>query len=351
LEYLSADGEIIAARRFGRSIEEKTALSGAAQELGRRGDLGTVGVMPELGMLLLRGGADLRLRPLARLLTADGAGLLAHRAERRAVVRRKRGRTVVYAKVVPPSRVEMQVRRASAVAEVPIRVPRLLGVRLEKGLTTWSALPGRPLGEVIGEDPRDVGRRVGEMTRALHDFVPSVDLPIHGPGDEMSVVEEWVQRLAGHFPAPALSQYLAELATGLGEPPTHLKLIHRDLHDGQILVDDNGEAGLLDLDTLSLGDAALDLANLLVHLELGVLLGSWSVSVARRCAEALLDGYAPTEETMRRIVPYAAAARLRLVCVYAFRPGADPTGHLLESMWRWPVAVGDLIGVTVKAGP
>jgi aminoglycoside phosphotransferase (APT) family kinase protein len=165
----------------------------------------------------------------------------------------------------------------------------------------------------------------------------------------MGVAEEWMQRLAGHYEDPALSHYLAELADGLRGATTDLALIHRDFHDGQVVVDDTGEAGLLDLDTLTLGEPALDLANILVHLELGVLLGSWSDSVARMFANGLLDGYAPSEDTMRRITPYAAAARLRLVCVYAFRPGDDPTDHLLDSMWSWPVTGRDADPVDIAA--
>lgn len=352
LEYLAEDGEIVAAKTFGRSNDEKSALHATAQELQRRRGPGTVGLVPELGMLLLHGGADQRLRSLARLLEDERAQLLTHRAERRAVIRRLNNHTSVYEKVVPKSKVEMQVWRAGALAKAPIRVPRLLAARHEEGLTVWSTLPGRPLGEVIEEDPADVGRQVGEMIRAFHDFVPPVDLPVHGPGDEVKVVEEWLQRLASHLGTPALSHCLADLANDLGGPTTDLALIHRDLHDGQILIDDTGEVGLLDLDTLSFGEPALDLANLLVHFELGVLFGSWSASVARGCADALLDGYAPTEETMRRIVPYAAAARLRLVCVYAFRPGVDPTEALLEWMWSWPVAGrdADLSGFAAGAG-
>ncbi|HEX6301137.1 MAG TPA: phosphotransferase [Acidimicrobiia bacterium] len=352
LEYLTADGEIVAARKFGSSHSEEAALHSAAQQLMRRYGSGSVGVLPELGMVLQGGGADLRLRSLAWLLENEGEDLVAHRAERRAVIRRSSGHTFVYAKLVRRSRVDMQVRRARALTGAPLRLPGLLATSREDGLTVWSALSGRPLGEAIGQSPADVGRRVGETIRALHDFVPSTDLPIHGPGEEVSVVEDWLQRLAGHSSAPDPSRHLTELRDRLASSTTVLTPLHRDLHDGQIAVDDSGEVGLLDLDTLSFGEAALDLANLLVHLELGVLLGRWSPSAARTCGDALLDGYSPSAETMKRIVPYAAATRLRLVCVYAFRPGPDPTAGLLESIWSLPPADSRLqmSELTGKAG-
>ncbi len=45
-------------------------------------------------------------------------------------------------------------------------------------------------------------------------------------------------------------------------------LLHRDFFDKQVVVDADGRPGLLDFDTLAAGEAAVDVANMLVHLEL-----------------------------------------------------------------------------------
>ena len=97
------------------------------------------------------------------------------------------------------------------------------------------------------------------------------------------------------------------------------------------------EIGLIDFDTAARGEAALDVANLLVHLELRVLQGLLDAKVAAASADAFIDGYAAVPSRMQ---VYADAARLRLACVYAYRP-------------RWsavPRRMVDLIGRGLPAG-
>ena len=45
-------------------------------------------------------------------------------------------------------------------------------------------------------------------------------------------------------------------------------LVHRDFHDGQVLLDESYAVGLIDFDLMAAGDPALDVANFLCHLEL-----------------------------------------------------------------------------------
>ncbi len=338
LEYHTEGGAIVAARRFGRFESEGPGIQRIVDELRLRG-AGAVDVDPEHGLLLQAGGADRRLVPLARLV-AEGATLLAHRAERRAVVRVRASQGPQYAKVVPRSRVTNLLRGAVAAERAPIRTPRMLLAVHQSGLTFWSALPGLPIEELIADSPTDLGQRVGEMVRVLHRLPTPLDLPLHGFEEEAVVVEKWLQRLEVFSDPSVLRDSMVELANRLAGPTADLAVIHRDLHDGQIVIDDRGSVGLLDFDTLSLGEAALDLANLLVHLELGVLLGSWSAPVAHQFALGVLDGYQPTDELLSRLVPYAAATRIRLACVYAFRPGPDPTEGLLDRMWEPPPSAG-----------
>ena len=78
--------------------------------------------------------------------------------------------------------------------------------------------------------------------------------------------------------------------------------------------------GLLDFDTIAAGDPALDLGNLLVHLELRAHQDVLSARAALDFGDALLAGYGASAALRRRLAPYASATRIRLACVYAFRP-------------------------------
>ncbi len=95
---------------------------------------------------------------------------------------------------------------------------------------------------------------------------------------------------------------------------------HRDLHDKQLLAGDGASIGLLDFDTLTLAEPALDLANLRVHLLLRRDQGRWSparTGVALAAVDRVLDGSGVDPERTRA---YAAATALRLACVHAYRP-------------------------------
>ena len=72
--------------------------------------------------------------------------------------------------------------------------------------------------------------------------------------------------------------------------------------------------------TLAAGDPALDVANLLVHLDLRVAQGIMTSVRADQARAAFLRGYAPDEVTTARVPAYAELVRLRLAGLYAFRP-------------------------------
>ena len=69
---------------------------------------------------------------------------------------------------------------------------------------------------------------------------------------------------------------------------------------------------------MAIGDPALDLANLLAHLDRRQRQGL--VDDAAPLRRAVLRGYELAEALTRRIPGYEALARRRLAAVYAFRP-------------------------------
>ncbi|WP_427129081.1 phosphotransferase [Pseudarthrobacter sp. S9] len=162
-------------------------------------------------------------------------------------------------------------------------------LRSSTDVIVFSAVPGRTLG-ALGEDhltisdesfaglwekwsdawAAQVGSSVGRSALAA--------LPVHSPEVEAADLWRWVNRWLRHYgdvPEASLQgDALCALALHvthnlLRTPPDPLVWAHGDLHDKQILaVDEQSPLGLLDFDDTAQAEAALDLANLDVHLEL-----------------------------------------------------------------------------------
>lgn len=96
-------------------------------------------------------------------------------------------------------------------------------------------------------------------------------------------------------------------------------MLHRDLHDQQLLFD-GARLGLLALDTAALGEPELDLANLSVHLELRATQGLLDPALRAAGQEAVTVVSRALGADPARLALHAEATRLRLACVYAFRP-------------------------------
>jgi hypothetical protein len=317
LELTDAEGGRVVGRWFedtGRASSEARRIRGA-----RLGD--------DPRLLLQPAGADRKLPGLAALL-ADGDQLIAHRPGRRAVVRTRSGS---YLKLTRAGRAPGLAARhewLSTALEGYARMP-VVRTATDERLELSSVSGTTPL-EV--SDRCDalwdrVWERVGSCLDVLANTEPATGLPVHDSQQEVEVTLSWVQRAvaANRLPDADPIEVLEPL-TRCSEPPT--ALAHRDLHDGQLLFD-GGLPGLLDPDTLAVAEPALDLANLLVHLDLRVQQGALSSRDRHRARDAVLQGAAPSVTTLRRLHAYERATRLRLAAVYAFRP----TWHDLARRW------------------
>jgi aminoglycoside phosphotransferase (APT) family kinase protein len=100
-------------------------------------------------------------------------------------------------------------------------------------------------------------------------------------------------------------------------------LLHRDLHDGQMIFS-SAHDGILDLDLMAVGDPALDLGNLLAHLELRSEQGLLRIGVGE-AEEALLEGYGPSHRVLQALPVYREVARQRLQAVYSLRDAELPS--------------------------
>lgn len=273
-------------------------------------------------------GVDPRLPELTDH-AADGT-LLVHRFGRRAVVRRSDD----YVKVVRPGQAAAVARAAQqgrVVAQAAGFGAPTVGATTN-GSVSFGILPGRSLHELGGVLTT---AEWGTWWRRFAERWPALAQPAnraqgatptpHTAHDEVSVLRGWLESTGRLEALPAdlhghLAARVETVTTALlGEPAQEPVISHRDLHDKQILAQ-GSSLGLLDFDTVALAEPALDLANLWVHAHLRAEQGLWSArhrDVAQQEIRASADalGVTPT-----RFATYAEATRLRLICLYAFRP-------------------------------
>lgn len=287
-------------------------------------------------------GGALELLPFRRdpklpdLAEAPGE-LLVHRAGRRAVLAAEDH----YVKVVRPRALDQVVEATRTGADVAARVgwhaPEVLDA--EGGTMTMSVVPGTSLHDLGTTSTQTdwarawnafadgwAGLALGGADQQPHeDRGSAAGLTPHTAQDEARILTDWAGWATGSGVLPAeLTDGLRErarraVADLLDRPgPTHA-LAHRDLHDKQLLHGPDG-LGILDFDTAATAEVELDLANLLEHLHLRLRQGLWSqdrVAVAEAAVDRVLGECGADDD---RLAAYREATRMRLACLYLFRP-------------------------------
>ncbi|WP_336649880.1 phosphotransferase [Kocuria rosea] len=261
---------------------------------------------------------------------AAGGRVVVHRHRRRAVVG------------TPDRFVKFLARgRAARVAELSDRlhglgtaagfaVPAVLARAEDR--VEFSVLPGRSLHELGATGRTDACRAAwAEWARcwpALATAAPGPEpLPAHTAEDEARTLARWAGHLEafpGLLTAPpgAVAARARRIGAELSALPADRRgrvVLHRDLHDKQLLFD-GARLGLLDFDTAALGEPELDLANLSVHLELRAAQGLLDPALRAAGQDAVTAVARSLGADPARLAVHAEATRLRLACVYAFRP-------------------------------
>lgn len=299
------------------------------------------------GLVLRRPGLDSRL-PGLRLLHSPRIGrdsfaleaaptslsisLRGHRLGKRAVLQVDRlgaDQRRVFVKLRPTSsnsgrrafdrHIALFERLGSSLA-----LPKPLGFDAVLGASVFSALPGSP--------PHFAGGQADLIAGALHRLQAVTELRAdrYSAVDELMLLRAWCERISTVFPdrtelfSRALGRVRREL---LGLPETKPVPCHRDLHEGQILIEGD-RIGFLDIDTLRLSDPALDPGNLIAHLRLAEIrsgkIGSGAIAVFTNAMRPLAAG---------RISAWTRAALLRLAAIYSFTSEPQETlQHLLEDV-------------------
>ena len=281
-------------------------------------------------------GRDPKLPDLAE--AATGGTVLVHRYGKRAVVRLPDR----FVKVVRPGEgpaIAAAARTGQQLAaQAGFDAPEVW--EATRGVATFSVLPGRSLHELGGvvthrqwsrwwdrwaEQWTTLARGTGEGGQRDGSVAGQGHLPQHSAHDEAVNLQRWLGRVTRLEALPVeLHQAVrrrAERVTSdlVGQEPQELVVSHRDLHDKQLLADGDS-LGILDFDTVALAEPALDLANLWVHALLRVDQGLWSRGHGEVVQQAVQSVATELAVTPARFDTYAEATRLRLACLYAFRP-------------------------------
>ncbi|WP_310529589.1 phosphotransferase [Nocardioides sp.] len=332
MELDAPDARVCAGQWHADATETYRAAAGMRDRFGDD----SVQVLAGGEVLVQHAGADHKLSALRDLVAAPDASLVAHRPERRAVVRVGVDR---YLKVVRPGRTAGVVLPLEHIRAEDLQLPKVLDSDDRRGLVTLAALPGTTLHQRLADpttDDDELARdatRVGVVVRSLHAQGPVIPHKVHDAAAEIAATSRWLDAATSHglLDPAAWRPVLDRVGSRLPEGPHRPALLHRDLHDKQLILNGAAPVGLLDLDLAAYGDPAVDLANLVVHLDLRVRQGVCSERRAARCSAALLDGYSPDRDLLARMVPYAAITRLRLAGVYCFR---DAPAGLVSGLLR-----------------
>jgi aminoglycoside phosphotransferase (APT) family kinase protein len=224
------------------------------------------------------------------------------------------------------------------------RLASLGAVDEHAGTLTFEPINGTPF--LDAPDVIGAAAAVGTALAAWRGVPIPDELLLHTACQERSVLADWRERALrfGVIEPGDISRYLAVMTAAdealdrLDHRPT--VLAHRDLHDGQLLLAGDLTVGMLDLDTACRADPALDLGNLLAHIDLAIAEGRLGADTAVAASAALLRGAAIDSPRDRLAVDaYRAASRARLVAVHAFRPR---TRRAARQLLRIPASIRSL---------
>jgi Phosphotransferase enzyme family len=253
---------------------------------------------------------------IARLERIVGAPVeleqLTHRPGRRRTLRATGPVRTAIVKLYAADCAAAVAARVASLAGVPpgVAVPRVLLSDPVLHMVVFSEVRGDPLsGALLARDAaacRCAGAAIGSWHRAWRGNVPE-SLHPHGADRELAILQRHAD-----VASPRLAEAVRRAAADLTEPWDCSTVVHRDLHDGQVLLGDR--VGLIDLDKAAIGPAELDVGNLLAHADLLSLRSGRDLHEMR---EELLLGYEGfgeclDEELLDRC---RRLARLRLACI------------------------------------
>ncbi len=212
-----------------------------------------------------------RLAPLfaSTLQAPVKVEVVAYRPTERAVMRVQdsTGRTV-YVKAVRPEVVRSLVERHGQLRRAGLPVPEVLDADVDLGLVVLAELPGPTFRDRIkgGLPGWPEPETLLELTKRLAG-VPASTLPVVAGRVRDAVSHARLLETVVPEATPLLQGLVDSFTAALPAVDARSgRVIHGDLHEGQMMTDDRGAiVGLLDIDDLGLGDPLDDLATLIAH--------------------------------------------------------------------------------------
>jgi aminoglycoside phosphotransferase (APT) family kinase protein len=240
-----------------------------------------------------------------------------------------------YIKIVPPDEVRRLIDAHAALLAGGLPVPEIIDTDEQHGVVVMRALTGTPLRDRLLEGRGGVpdGQAVFDVVQRFAAINP--EGAWLADGEQVSLIDAAPRHAAMLAKVlPPLTGRLDALLAALHEPgvTTETRVVHGDLHDGQLQVDDRGRiVGVLDVDRVGLGEPLDDLARFVGH---AIALGELT-SEARAHIDGFtsrlrhhLDGLVDRREFDRRV----AAALIGLA-----------TGPFRSQMPFWNERVGDVL--------
>ncbi|MFE4227970.1 phosphotransferase [Arthrobacter sp. NPDC056886] len=336
-------------------------LEVTAPEFTARGQAGVRGGVLRAGVFELLPEDDPAL-PSLRAEARHGE-LVSYRPHMRAVIRTDSG----YIKVFRPGGAIVPAERCAQIESLldpgAFTAPRVL--RNSPDVIVFSAVPGRTLGDLGGGRAGLSQERFDRVwDRWRHAWTAQVGssaghadlatLPRRSPEVEAADLRRWVTRwLRHHNDVPEAAAQSATLSARadevihnlLGTAPDPLVWAHGDLHDKQILAGGGrSPLGLLDFDDTAQAEAALDLANLDVHLELNARQHRTSLKRYMATHARILAAADELNVSPGRFRAYSDGAWLRLACSPLPKRSALALAVLEERAARMPPESDDVSG-------
>ena len=237
------------------------------------------------------------------------------------------GRCLSYAKIYRPARGETAGRLHASLArqlrpdDPHLRLPAPLACVAGGQMLLLEAIEGRRIGALQGREAEVGLERLGASLATFHSLEPPVEAPRFTRCDAACLTEAASVLARARPSLGAEAEALAgELVRRFEPPPDRPVCLHGDMHTGNGILAGSG-VGLIDLDKVSLGPAAIDLGRLLCLLRYKRLGGLLTAADERARVASLLAGYAgrrplPSSHALRW---YAAAALLTEPAMQALR--------------------------------
>jgi DNA-binding response OmpR family regulator/aminoglycoside phosphotransferase (APT) family kinase protein len=174
----------------------------------------------------------------------------------------------IYAKTYASDRAAERAHLAftSIAATDAIRVPEPIGWLPRLNLVLQARMEGKSATARLLAGDQGLAARIADTAFALHTSAAKLD-SAHGRRHELAGLDKRLDRLPPALAARAQA-HRAAAAAALVPLRWHRRPVHRDFHEGQILVDAAGRLGVLDLDDAALSEPAVDVARFLARLRL-----------------------------------------------------------------------------------